>query len=217
LHRACDDFVGFHEPGYLHASIRIRCQAINADMSTGAGQTHAMHCGNTVKASGGWFDALGAGTMIAGFLAGPNLFAPLASIAVIAAMMLVAAAMQIIHAIAQIGWKRGTLNLIGGAFYAAASLVILYDPVFSDFCISLITGSLLIDAGITRVAIGIRDRTDRRSGWIAAGGVATILVGLLVLSTWPGLGLWLLGCLLTLDILFQGLCFFEFGVAQLQD
>lgn len=73
------------------------------------------------RANWGWYVALGLGLIAAGFVASINLFATtLASVIYIAAMMLVGAVLQIVHAFSANGWRRRTFDLVSGLFYGVA-------------------------------------------------------------------------------------------------
>jgi uncharacterized membrane protein HdeD (DUF308 family) len=41
-------------------------------------------------------------------------------------------------------------------------------------------------------------------GWQAADGIITLLLGLLVLAQWPASGLWVIGLLIGIDLIFYG-------------
>ncbi|KQV78095.1 HdeD family acid-resistance protein [Rhizobium sp. Root1220] len=166
-----------------------------------------------VERQWGWFAALGAGLLIAGGIASANLFAStLASVFYIAAMMLVGAVMQIVHAFTSHDWKRRALYLLTGLFYGAAGILAVYDPVFSALGITIGIGALLVASGAFRTISGFVDRTKKGWGWIAASGLLTFVVGAFLLSQ-PLVGLWFLGALLTVDLIFQGWGFLAFGLA----
>lgn len=120
---------------------------------------------------------------------------------------------QLVHAFSARGWKRRALNILSALFYGVAGVVIVYDPVLSAVDISLVIGALLVAAGIVRFITALRDRSHNGWGWVAASGVATVIVGILVLATWPAVGLWLLGMMLAVDLIFQGWGFLAFGFA----
>lgn len=165
-----------------------------------------------VKANWGWFVALGFGLIIAGLIAGANLFlSTLASVIYIAGMMLVGAIMQVVHAFSTNGWKQKTVSGLSAVLYGVAGAILIYDPILSALNVTLIVAAFMIAAGIARIAIGFRERGHKGWGWIVASGVASMAVGLLVVSTWPGVGLWLLGTMLTFDLIFQGFGFLVFG------
>ena len=183
-------------------------------MSTAAATSNINSTIKQARANWGWFVALGIGLIIAGFIASANVFAStIVSVIYVGAMMLVGAVFQLVHAFTARGWKRGTLNILSALFYGVAGLVIVYDPILSAVYISLVIGALLVAAGIVRFITALRDRTHNGWGWVAASSVATVIVGILILATWPAVGLWLLGMMLAVDLIFQGCGFVAFGFA----
>jgi uncharacterized membrane protein HdeD (DUF308 family) len=167
-----------------------------------------------VRANWAWFVALGIGLIVVGFIASAHLIAStIVTVLYVGAMMLVGAVFQVTHALSERGWKRKALSIAAGLFYGLASLVLIYDPILSALNIALVLGALLVAAGVVRLISAIRHRSQNGWAWIAASAVATIVVGLLVLVTWPSVGLWLLGMVLAVDLIFQGWGFLAFGLA----
>jgi uncharacterized membrane protein HdeD (DUF308 family) len=173
--------------------------------------------GSTVRAitgKWGWFVALGVGQLILGGIASTNLFAAdLASVLVIGAAMLAAGIFQIVHAFSARGVRGFLFWLLGGIVYGAAGAVILYDPILASFALSLVAGVLLVVTGMLRTWAGFHSRPAAGWRWLVAAGVLTFLVGVIVIAAWPGIGLWLLGAMLVVDLVFQGWGFIAFGIA----
>jgi uncharacterized membrane protein HdeD (DUF308 family) len=162
----------------------------------------------------GWFVALGVGQLILGGIASTNLFtADLASVLVIGAAMLAAGIFQIVHAFSARGVRGFLFWLLGGIVYGAAGAVILYDPILASFALSLVAGVLLVVTGMLRTWAGFHSRPAAGWRWLVAAGVLTFLVGVIVIAAWPGIGLWLLGAMLVVDLVFQGWGFIAFGIA----
>lgn len=183
-------------------------------MTTITASTNPTTALKRARANWGWYVALGVGLIIAGCVASINLFATtLASVIYIAGMMLVGAVLQIAHAFSATGWRRRTFDIVSGLFYGAASAFLIFDPILSAVDISLVIGALLIAAGIFKIATGLRARGNQGWGWVFASGVATSVIGIIILATWPSVGLGLLGAMLTVDLLFQGCSFLAFGLA----
>lgn len=167
----------------------------------------------TVRSKWGWFVALGVGMLIAGGIASTNLFAAsLASVIYIAAMMLAAGAMQIIHGFAAHGWAKRALPILSGLLYLVAGAAAFFDPILASASISLVLGAFLSLSGASRIVYGFRSRAQKGSGWIIASGVLSLIGGVLIIATWPVIGLWLLGAVLTFDLIFQGWGFIAFGL-----
>jgi uncharacterized membrane protein HdeD (DUF308 family) len=181
--------------------------ALNAKPELGT----AIHA---VTGKWGWFVALGVGELILGGVASVNLMAAtLASALVIGAAVFVGGIFQIVHAFYARGTKGGLLWLLAGLVYAAAGAVVLYDPVFASLTLSLTAGVFLLFAGAMRVWAGLHARPAVGWGWVVAAGTLTFCVGVALVVAWPAIGLWFLGAMLAVDLIFQGWGFIAFGAA----
>ncbi|MCP3398668.1 HdeD family acid-resistance protein [Bradyrhizobium sp. CCGB20] len=162
----------------------------------------------------GWFVALGVGELILGGVASANLMAAsLASVLVIGATMAAAGIFQIVQAFSVHGLRGFLLWLLAGIVYAAAGAIILYDPILASFALSLAVCAFLVVAGVTRIWAGFHMRPAAGWRWIVAAGILTFCVGLMLVVAWPAIGLWLLGVMLIVDLIFQGWGFIAFGIA----
>jgi uncharacterized membrane protein HdeD (DUF308 family) len=162
----------------------------------------------------GWFVALGVGELLLGGVASTNLFAAnLASVLVIGAAIVVAGIFQIVHAFSARALRGVLFWLLAGIVYAAAGVIILYDPLLASLTLSLTAGVFLVAAGAMRVWAGFHIRPAAGWRWIVAAGALTLCVGGIVISAWPGIGLWFLGAMLVVDLIFQGWGLIAFGWA----
>jgi uncharacterized membrane protein HdeD (DUF308 family) len=181
--------------------------ALNAKATLGT----AIH---VITGKWGWFVALGIGELILGGVASANLMAAnLASVLVIGAAMVVAGIFQIIHAFSARGLRGFLFWQIAGIVYAAAGAIILYDPVLASLTLSLTAGVFLVAAGVMRAWAGFHARPAAGWRWIVAAGVLTFCVGVMLVAAWPSIGLWLLGAMLVVDLIFQGWGLIMFGLA----
>jgi uncharacterized membrane protein HdeD (DUF308 family) len=168
---------------------------------------------HAISGKWGWFVALGVGELILGGIASANLMAAnLASVLVIGAAMVVAGIFQIIHAFTARGLRGFLFWQLAGIVYAAAGAIILYDPVFASLTLSLTVGVFMVAAGVMRVWAGFHARPMTGWRWIVAAGVLSFCVGVMIVALWPAIGLWLLGALLVVDLIFQGWGLIAFGV-----
>lgn len=180
---------------------------LNAKVTLGT----AIHA---VTGKWGWFVALGVGELILGGVASANLMAAnLASVLVIGAAMVVAGAFQIVHGFSARGGRGFLFWLLAGIVYAAAGAIILYDPILASFTLALTVGVFLVAAGVMRIWAGFHARPADGWRWVVAAGVLTFCVGVLLVAAWPSIGLWLLGAMLVVDLIFQGWGLIMFGVA----
>jgi uncharacterized membrane protein HdeD (DUF308 family) len=56
-----------------------------------------------------------------------------------------------------------------------------------------------------RLWLGFQAQSEHGWGWIIASGIVTTLAGLIFVLGWPVNSLWLLGLVLSIDLVFQGL------------
>jgi uncharacterized membrane protein HdeD (DUF308 family) len=154
------------------------------------------------------------GVVVLGFalmLTGANLFvATSASILYIGAMILDGGVVELVDAFTVAGWQGKSLRLFAGAIYGFAGAIVVLDPLLASVSLSL--GSLLCFAGALRIGFGLHHRDEESRSWIVAAGTFTLGAGTVVLAAWPWISLWLLGIILTVDLIFQGGSFATLGL-----
>ena len=79
--------------------------------------------------------------------------------------------------------------------------------------LTLLLAVALIAGGIFRIWVGMNARPQANWGWMVAGGVITLLAGIVIAIGWPVNSLWILGMFLAIDLIFQGWSFVAFGLA----
>ncbi len=108
------------------------------------------------------------------------------------------------------GWKSRLVRALACVFYALAGTLVISDSLLAS--LTLMVGVLLCAAGVLRVASAIQERSGKGRGWAAAAGVFTVFVGILTIAGWPGISLWLLGAMLTIDLVFEGAGLLSLGI-----
>lgn len=162
----------------------------------------------------GWFVALGVALLILGVFALGNLIAAtIASVLFVGALMIVAGLFQIAAAIRFRKWGGFALWLISGVIYTAAGALAFYNPMLAAQAFTLLLAFSLIVAGLFRIGSGVRSRPTSGWGWIVASGIVSILVGMVIVAGWPVNSLFMLGIVLAVDLIFQGVSDILFGIA----
>ena len=172
----------------------------------GLGFTH-------VTSNWGWFVALGVGMLLAGFFAlGDVVAVTLLSVAFIGALLLVGGVFQVVHAFMTRSWSAFALNLLGGLLYCFGGLLIMNEPLQGSIVITMILLFALVIGGVLRIVIGLRHR--ELSGWwlLVLGGVVSVVVGVMLYASLPWSGLWILGTLIGIELIFQGVTWLQFGL-----
>ena len=167
-----------------------------------------------LRSKWGWFVALGVLLLVFGTFAFYNvLAATLASVLVVGATMLVAGIFEIIHAFYMRTWKHFALLLLGGILYTIAGFFAFYNPLLASAVLTLMLAISLVASGAVRVALALGSKELKNWGWILAGGIVTILAGVIIALGWPVNSLWILGLFLAIDLIFQGWGVIMFGLA----
>jgi len=161
----------------------------------------------------GWFVALGVALLILGGIAFGNLvLATVVSVYYVGLMMLIGGVMEILHAFGVKTWGSFFFWLLSGLLYTAAGIVAFVNPVLAAGVLTFLLAAALLGSGAFRIWLGFKSKPSAGWGWIVAGGVVTLLLGLIIAMQWPVNSLFILGLFLAIDLIFQGWSFIAFGL-----
>lgn len=163
----------------------------------------------------GWFVALGLVMTVAGVLAlGDTVFVTLISVIFIGAALLVSGVFQIIHAFANKGWGAFLFALLSGVLYVVGGFLIMREPVTGSVLITALLLVALAFGGVLRVIMALRHREVR--GWwlLLVGGVISIVLAVVLYLSLPWSGLWVLGTLIAIELIIQGVSWTSVGFAM---
>jgi len=166
------------------------------------------------RGAGRWFIVLGIALILLGAIASANLFiTTVAATFYVGAIMLVAGAFQIIHAFGVRKWARFAFWLLSGLLYLVAAAAMFLDPLFAASLLTLFLAVSLALSGSLRLFIAMTTRAPSGWGWMAASGIASIAVALVIALGWPVNSIWVLGLVLSIDLLFQGVALVLIGLS----
>jgi uncharacterized membrane protein HdeD (DUF308 family) len=167
-----------------------------------------------IRSNWGWFVALGVAMLVIGFIAlGSLVVATVATVWFYGILLIVAGVAEIIHAFRAMTWGKMILELLAGVLYAAAGVICIMNPLLASAVLTLMLGVSLIVVGVFRVMAGFDVKPATGWGWIVAGGVMTVILGILITLSWPGASLWVLGMFLGIDLVMQGVAWIALGLA----
>ena len=139
--------------------------------------------------------------------------ATIASVFLVGAAMMIAGASEIVHAFGVRDWSRFFLWVALGILYTLAGLAAFVNPGLAAGVLTLLLGAGLVASGILRIVLAAEMREGRFWGWVAASGLITVLLGVMILFRWPESSLYVLGLFLGLDLLFAGAGWLAMGLA----
>ena len=159
------------------------------------------------------FVALGLAFVLLGMAASLNLFfATVAATYYLGALILVGAVLQLVHAFSVRSWGRILFWALGGILYLAAGSFVFFNPLFAAIFLTLAIALALGFSGIMRLGAALGTHVEGR-GWIIASGLASIAAALIIGIGWPLNSLWMLGLILAIDLLFQGIALIFAGLS----
>jgi uncharacterized membrane protein HdeD (DUF308 family) len=126
---------------------------------------------------------------------------------VLGIILMVSGVLTIIGAFWAGKWSGLFLQLLVGILYIMAGLAIRDSPVESTALLTMFIAAFFIVVGIFRIVVAVIERFPQW-GWALINGVVTLLAGLIIYDTFPLSAFWLIGLLVGLELLFNGLTWF---------
>lgn len=153
----------------------------------------------------GWLVAAGAAMLLMGVLS--IALADLAGLTLIVLfgwLLLVGGAVHLATALRTRAWRGGVIAILLAALRVAVGILFILGPGAWAARIVFLIGFFILVDGALRVILALQARPDPGWGSILLGGCAALLLGLLILSRWPGNGAWVIGLLFGIHLLLDG-------------
>jgi uncharacterized membrane protein HdeD (DUF308 family) len=164
------------------------------------------------KKHAGWLVVLGVVTVIAGFLAMASpLLAGLSVTVLIGIAMVIAGVARTIGAFHAGSFGQGALAFIGGIFTFVAGVILAARPGIGLATLTLVLGGYLLVDGISGAVLAFHVRPEKGWGWMLFSAVMGVVLGILLLKDWPLSGVWAIGTLVGINLVFAGFTFISVG------
>jgi len=102
-------------------------------------------------------------------------------------------------------WRGKMVHVLLAVLYIGAGALIQVNPVAASAALTLLLGGIFLAMGIIRIAYGIR---LRKLGWKwlmpVIIGVVDILFAVILGISWPVSGLWVIGIMVSIELLMYG-------------
>ena len=152
-----------------------------------------------------WIIVLGIIQILIGIVAiASPMITGLAVTAIAGALLLISGIFQIIQAFKSGNWGVGVVAFLGGAFGVICGILVLFDPLRGLAALTLVLAIYFVIDGIQRIVLASRVRPVAGWVWMLFGGFLSVLLGVLIWSRWPLSGVWAVGTLVGIHILFGG-------------
>ncbi|MDF1756752.1 MAG: DUF308 domain-containing protein [Legionellaceae bacterium] len=129
----------------------------------------------------------------------------LVSIFFVGIIFMIAGGAQLIDVFKSKEWNVSIGHSISAVFYIAIGGLIIYDPILASSIITIFIALSFIIIGITRFIMAISLKTHN-AGWffLIINSVVSTLLGGFILAYWPLSSLWVLGILITVELMISG-------------
>lgn len=162
----------------------------------------------------GWLVALGVIEIIVGVLA---IFSPLAGgLAVtmfLGAALMVGGLARLFAAFGADSFGSGALASLWGLLVAVSGFYIFANPGLGLATLTLVVAMMFFASGLTQIFVSLKMRPASGWGWTLTGGIVTVLLAFMVWRQFPFSGLWLVGTMVGIHLIFAGMSTVTVGSA----
>jgi uncharacterized membrane protein HdeD (DUF308 family) len=170
--------------------------------------------GHETQKNAGWLLVLGVVTVLAGFLSvGSPVVGGLGMVFIIGIAMTIGGVARAIGAFSAGSFGSGALAFVGGILTFGAGLMVVTQPGIGLATLTLILGAYLVVDGISSAVLAFQVRPETGWGWMLFSAAIGVVVGILLLSEWPLSGLWAVGTLVGIHLIFAGFSLISVGLA----
>ncbi len=165
-----------------------------------------------LRASWGWFVALGVILMILGVAAiSCSQIASAATALVFAGLMVGAGVAYLIGAFFTRSWGGFFLSLLAGVLHLAVGAIILERPFEALLVYTLLLAAFFFVEGLVRI-IGAISGRFYHWGWALLSGLVTLALGVMIWRQWPLSGLYVVGLFVGVNLIFSGATYIMLGL-----
>lgn len=132
-------------------------------------------------------------------------FTTLLSVVVLGFIIFIGGCVMLLDTITFWRGKAGSflIHLIFSLLYLAVGFILISNPEEGSVSLTFLIGIFMLIAGIFRIATYTLVRMPRW-GWGFLNGIVTLLLGILILNSWPESSLFIIGLFVGIDLFFIG-------------
>jgi len=117
------------------------------------------------------------------------------------------------HAFKSTGWKSVGIQVVLAILYIAAGLFTWAFPIPALEAITLWLAAIFFITGFLRLISAFQHRHFNEWIWLVLSSAISILMGVLIMNSYPASSLWLPGLLIAIELLLQGWSLLFLGFA----
>lgn len=161
---------------------------------------------NKLRSAWVWIAILGAISLIGGVLALANPFAATFAAVLLAGWaFLLFGILQVVQAFQMRGWPGFLWTLLFGILTLAVGVALLANPVAGSISLTMLVAILFLVLGAVKVMYSFSLRPIGGWGWVLVSGILSIVLGVIILADFPWSATTVLGILLAVELLSNGI------------
>jgi uncharacterized membrane protein HdeD (DUF308 family) len=107
-------------------------------------------------------------------------------------------------------WRAGRAGgvvweILLGIAYGAIGFYLLASPVAGLASLTLAIAMYLLIEGVLEFVLSFQLRPAPGSGWLLVDGIITLVLAVMIWSTWPSSAMWVVGTLVGISMFFSGI------------
>ena len=145
-------------------------------------------------------------------VAGQTLFS-FVSINALGIFLFAGGVLQALHAMKSKGWKSVGVQMLLAILYIAAAIFTWSFPIPALEAITLWMAAIFFATGVLRLIAAFQHRHFNEWIWLVLSAAISILMGVLIMNSFPASSLWLPGLLIAIELILQGWSLLFLGLA----
>lgn len=136
-----------------------------------------------------------------------------ASVSILGVVAFIGGIFTAAHAFQSKGWKTFLIQSVFAALYIALGIFVWVAPLAALEGLTLWLAALFLITGALRIVAVIQNGAGNNLFWPVLSGMFSILLGVMILYSWPESSLWVPGVLLAIELLLHGWALVFIGLA----
>jgi uncharacterized membrane protein HdeD (DUF308 family) len=142
-----------------------------------------------------------------------QVFFSFVSVNVLGVFLFAGGILQGAHAFQSSGWKSVSVQMVFAILYIIAAVYVWAFPIPALEVITLWMAAFFFVTGILRLISAFQHRQFSEWIWMALSAAISILMGVLIMNSFPASSLWLPGLLIAIELILQGWSLLFLGFA----
>ena len=130
-----------------------------------------------------------------------------------AVILLIAGAVNIIHALHSARLKGMAIRLLSGILYGALGVILLLFPLTGALTLTIILAILFILSGIFKIIHSLSIKPLASWVWLMFSGILSLILGIIIWFALPQAATWVIGLLLGIELLITGSAMTAYAVS----